>query len=137
MWRAIGLFVMAIGLFGAAALVIYTCAHTGIWWSILIGATWFIAFFLPHVCFGYRRERPKEITMTDEDYKNMKDLGWVLQAGLLVFAYFVPIIVWMYCAVNGLHVALVQLANSLFVLTYALFVKIFFWGDGWRSVPNF
>ena len=130
MLRGVGLFVLTLCLTASIALCVYASVHYHVYWCLgAFPLIWIVAFYLPHVCWGYYREMPDadQWTGSQQEWKQYREFGFMLQAALYCFSYAVPAICWAYINVSPWYVVFSQISVSAILWAYFLWIKLFAW----------
>lgn len=129
----IGIFVMLVSLITCIGCYLFTVVHYHHAWSVFCNAFFlFCVLMTPAICFGYRTDDPmfilKDVNMSEDDYRNWRDCGFVTAAVFFLLTYLMPVVAWFSTNAIGLPmggVLCIYFGNMCYAIAYIGWYKIF------------
>lgn len=126
--RPCGILWMVVFLCASLGLLVFACIHWRNGWSLFVALPCLLAFFVPALCLNYTPLNEIDMSHIHHSAATMqsyRELGWTLALILLLLAYGVPILAWYNSGFAVAGTALVQVALTLLVWAYLLWLRVF------------
>lgn len=131
--KMIGIFSMLMSLLLCIGSYLFVAFHYHHVWSLFCNAFFLFAVLItPAVCFGYRTDDPvfilKDVNMSQDDYRNWRDCGFVTAAVFFLVTYLMPVVAWYATKGKSLPmggVIIIFFANAFYAIAYMGWYKIF------------
>lgn len=126
-----------LGLFSATmGCYIYVIVHWAHFWTLMLNCTFLMTgFFAMAACYGYDSIDTLQVPahMTEERFRNMRDIGYGTALILYVLCYVVPAAAWYHSdgALPTMGAVIVTYVGNLTSgLAFIVFARLYIWPGG-------